>query len=149
MFKYILYLTIFNFLIILNSHANELKINSDKLEVDRNNRISIFSGNVHAYNDDIRIWSENLTIKFNDNENQIREIYAENNVKIINQGVTATGKTGTYYPEQDILNIYGNVELLENNNYVKCDELYLDIKNSTSIMKSNSSNRVEAYITNN
>tara|TARA_Y100000817_G_scaffold242160_1_gene194086 strand:- start:619 stop:1068 length:450 start_codon:yes stop_codon:yes gene_type:complete len=149
MFKYILYLTIFNLLIILNSHANELKINSDKLEVDRNNRISIFSGNVHAYNDDIRIWSENLTIKFNDNENQIREIYAENNVKIINQGVTATGKTGTYYPEQDILNIYGNVELLENNNYVKCDELYLDIKNSTSIMKSNSSNRVEAYITNN
>ena len=149
MFKYILYLTIFNLLIILNSHANELKINSDKLEVDRNNRISIFSGNVHAYNDDIRIWSENLTIKFNDNENQIREIYAENNVKIINQGVTATGKTGTYYPEQDILNIYGNVELLENNNYVKCDELYLDIKNSTSIMKSNSSKRVEAYITNN
>ena len=39
--------------------------------------------------------------------------------------------------------------IIENNNYVKCDELYLDIKNSTSIMRSNSLKRVEAYITNN
>ena len=43
----------------------------------------------------------------------------------------------------------GNVEVIEKNNYVKCDELYIDIKNSTSIMRSNSSERVEAYITNN
>ena len=37
----------------------------------------------------------------------------------------------------------------ENNNYVKCDELFLDIENSISIMRSNSQNRVEAVIENN
>ena len=42
MLKNILYLTIFNLLIIFNAHAKELKVNSDKLEVNRNNKISIF-----------------------------------------------------------------------------------------------------------
>ena len=37
----------------------------------------------------------------------------------------------------------------EKNNFVKCDELTIDISNSTSIMKSNSSERVEAFIISN
>ena len=41
------------------------------------------------------------------------------------------------------------VEVKENNNLIKCDELFLDIENSTSIMRSNSENRVEAIIINN
>ena len=45
--------------------------------------------------------------------------------------------------------MYGNVEVVENNNYVKCDELFLDIRNSMSIMKSTSTDRVEAFIINN
>ena len=45
--------------------------------------------------------------------------------------------------------MYGNVEVVESNNYVKCDELFLDIKNSKSIMRSTSSERVEAFIINN
>ncbi len=126
--------------------TDELKINSDQLEVDRNNKVSIFSGNVHAYNKDLNIWSEKLTVKFNNDENDVQELNAENKVKIVNQGITATGERGIYYPNEDILNIFGNVEVVENNNYVKCDELSLDLKNSTSIMKSSSSKRVEAYL---
>ena len=49
-----------------------------------------------------------------------------------------------YIIEKDI-NIFGNVEV-EENNYVKCDELFLDIKNSTSIMKSATSKKVEVLI---
>ena len=126
--------------------TDELKINSDQLEVDRNNKVSIFSGNVHAYNKDLNIWSEKLTVKFNNDENDVQELNAENKVKIVNQGITATGERGIYYPNEDILNLFDNVEVVENSNYVKCDELSLDLKNSTSIMKSSSSKRVEAYL---
>ena len=105
--------------------------------------------NKYQSNKDIKIWSEKLIVKFNNKENEIEQLNAENSVKIIKEEITATGDIGLYYPKSEILNLLGNVEVIENNNYVKCDELYLDIKNSTSIMKSNSSNRVEAYITNN
>ena len=148
MLKFFLYLLIFNLFVNFNAHTNELTINSDKLEVDQDNKISIFSGNVYAYNQDFQIWSEKLTVQFNNNKNEIKHINAETNVKIINKGIVATGEKSVYFPNTEILNIYGNVEVLENNNYVKCDELFLDIKNSTSIMKSNSSKRVEAFITN-
>ena len=149
MYKTSVYITIINLLLTLNSYSNELKVTSENLEVDRENRISVFSGDVYAYNKDIRIWSEKLIIKFDNTRNEIEQLNAEYSVKIIKEEITATGDIGVYYPKSEKLNLLGNVEVIEKNNYVKCDELYLDIKNSTSIMRSNSSKRVEAYITNN
>ena len=149
MFKKSFYIIIINLLLIINSYSNELKVTSENLEVDRVNRISVFLGNVYAYNKDIKIWSDKLIVKFDNEENDIEELNAENSVKIIKEEITATGDIGVYYPKSEKLNLLGNVEVIEENNYVKCDELYLDIKNSTSIMRSNSSKRVEAYIINN
>ena len=144
-----LYIIILNLLLIINSYSNELKITSENLEVDRENKISVFSGDVYAHNKDIRIWSEKLIVMFDNTENEIEQLNAENSVKIIKEEITATGDIGLYYPKSKILNLSGNVEIIENNNYIKCDKLYLDIKNSTSIMSSNSLKKVEAYITNN
>ena len=149
MYKKSFYIIIINLLLIINSYSNELKVTSENLEVDREKRISVFSGNVYAYNKDIRIWSDKLIVKFDDMENVIEQLNAEYSVKIIKEEITATGDIGVYYPKSEKLNLLGNVEVIEKNNYVKCDELYLDIKNSTSIMRSNSSKRVEAYIINN
>jgi lipopolysaccharide transport protein LptA len=146
MLRNLINLTILNLLIIFIAYANELKISSDKLEVDRENKISIFSGSVYAYNEDIKIWSEELIVKFNNNENKIQQLNAKKKVKIINQEITATGKTAIYDPNLETLQMYGNVEVTESKNFVICDELFLDIKNSTSIMTSVSSNRVEAFI---
>ena len=149
MFKKTFNIIVINLLLIINSYSNELKISSESLEVDRENKISTFVGDVYVHNKDIKIWSEKLIVMFDNTENEIEQLNAENSVKIIKEEITATGDIGLYYPKSEKLNLLGNVEVIENNNYVKCDELYLDIKNSTSIMKSNSSNRVEAYITNN
>ena len=140
---------IISLLLTINSYSNELKVTSENLEVDRENRISVFSGDVYAYNKDIRIWSEKLIVKFDNTKNEIEQLNAEYSVKIVKEEITATGDIGVYYPKSEKLNLLGNVEVIEKNNYVKCDELYLDIKNSTSIMRSSSSKRVEAYITNN
>ena len=148
MLKYLVYIAFINFFFSFGIHASELTINSNVLEVDRDNKISIFSGNVYAYNQDIKIWSEKISVKFKDNEKEIEELNAENKVKIINKGITATGKIAVYDPNKNILNMYGNVEVIENNNFVKCEELFLDLKNSISIMKSSSIKRVEAIIIN-
>ena len=149
MFKNTLNIIIINLSLIINSYSNELKITSENLEVDRENKISIFLGDVYAHNEDIKIWSEKLIVKFDNTKNEIEQLNAEYSVKIVKEEITATGDIGVYYPKSEKFNLLGNVEVIEKNNYVKCDELYLDIKNSTSIMRSNSSKRVEAYIINN
>ena len=142
-------ISVYTLIFILNVYPDELKITSNNLEVDRSNKISIFSGDVYVVNQNIKIWSEKLIVKFNNNENEIEEFNAINKVKIVKDEITATGDTGLYFPKSDVINLFGNVEVYENNNYVKCDELFLDIKNSTSIMKSTSSDRVEALINTN
>ncbi len=146
MLKDLIYIFFFNLLFIANSYSNNIKITSDNLEIDREKNISKFSGNVYAHNLDLELWADELIIKINDSKNEIEQMIAEKNVKIINQGITATGESGEYSPVLAEVVLSGNVEVFEDNNLVRCDELFLDIKNSTSIMKSNASNKVEAYI---
>ena len=146
MFKQIFCIIAINLFMIASSKSGEIIITSKNLEVDRKNKISIFSGSVYAHNQNIEIWSDQLLVNFDNNKNEIQQLNAAGNVKIIKEEITATGENGLYSIKSDVLSLYGNVEVFENNNYVKCDELYLDIKNSSSIMKSTSSERVEAYI---
>ena len=148
MLKYLSHILLFNLLLVININADQLEITSDKLEVDRIDRVSTFSGNVYAHNMDIEIWSEKLIIKFHNSESEIQQVNVADKVKIMGQDITATGEAGVYFPNEEKLNVYGNVEVIENDNYVKCDELLLGLKNSTSIMTSNSSKRVEAIIIN-
>ena len=71
-------ISVFTLIFILNVYPDELKITSNNLEVDRSNKISIFSGDVYVVNQNIKIWSEKLIVKFNNNENEIEEFNAIN-----------------------------------------------------------------------
>ena len=130
------------------SNSKEINISSDELVIDRKNNISTFSGNVYAFEKNLEIWADQLTVKFDYENNEVEEIYAEQNVKIARENIIATGNTGFYYPVNNEIKMLNDVEVIENENFVRCDELVLDITNSISIMKSKSKSRVEAIIVN-
>ena len=130
------------------SYSKEINISSDELVIDRKNNISIFSGNVYAFEKNLEIWADQLTLKFNYEKNEVEEIYAEQNVKIARENIIATGNTGFYYPANNEIKMLNDVEVIENENFVRCDELILDITNSISIMRSKTKSRVEAIIVN-
>ena len=117
--------------------------------IDRETNISTFSGNVYVDEKNMKIWADQLIVKLNYDEDEIEEIFAKNNVKIIRDNIKATSEIGYYYPLIDEIKMLENVEVTEDNNIVKCDELVIDIKNSISIMSSSSDKRVEATIINN
>ena len=147
--KLILLHTISIFLLLASiSYSKEINISSDELVIDRKNNISIFSGNVYAFEKNLEIWADQLTVKFDYEKNEVEEIYAEQNVKIARENIIATGNTGFYYPANNEIKMLNDVEVIENENFVRCDELVLDITNSISIMKSRSKSRVEAIIVN-
>ncbi len=133
---------------VSSSFADQLKIFSDKLEINRENKMSIFTGNVYAHETEFEIWAENLKVQFKlgSDKNEIETIYVNKNVKIIRENTTATSETGLYLPMEDKIVLNGNVNVIEDRNIINCDELTLDLKNSTSTMKSNSTKRVEAII---
>ena len=134
----------------LNTSASEsgITIISNKLSVEMNKRKSIFTGDVHAYNETLKVWSDEMTIKLKTEKDEIKEILANGNVKIIRlvEGSEIYGDTANYSLEEEIIIITGNVVVIENGNLVSGNELVVDLKSSSSIMRGSDSNRVEAVV---
>ena len=126
--------------------AKQIEIMSDKLEILRVENISIFSGNVHAKENDLEIWSKKLIVTSSKDQKQIKEISARDNVKILKEELTIIGDQAIYDTIKNILTVIGNVKVIQNENTILCDEIIVDLENSSSIMKSVSNKRVEALI---
>ena len=139
----------FLFILFANSaNAKQIKIISDKLEIIREEHISIFSGNVYAVEDNLEIWSEELIVTSSKDENEIKEINAHGNIKIIREELSINGDKARYDPIQKTLFVFGEVEVLQNQSTILCDKIIVDLENSSSIMSSDSNKRVEALIIN-
>ena len=139
----------FLFILFANSaNAKQIKIISDKLEIIREEHISIFSGDVYAVEDNLEIWSEELIMTSSKDENEIKEINAHGNVKIIREELSVIGDKARYDPIQNKLFVFGEVEVLQNQSTILCDKIIVDLENSSSIMSSDSNKRVEALIIN-
>ena len=97
------------FIIFLSTEtlSDDINILSDKLEIIRTDNISIFTGNVHAYEKDLEIWSEKLVITSSENEENIEEITANGDIKIIRNDVTIHGNQARYDTINNLLFVEG------------------------------------------
>ena len=145
--KYIFSITFvicaFNLII---AHSDTIKVSSEKLNVYRDDNISVFSGNVYAEDDKIKLWSDKISMFYDETEKSVYEIVAENNVKIIVNQVTAYGDFSKYQVDNEKLLLEGNVVVIEKDNKIRSDQLILDLANSTSIMTAKTNSRVTAQI---
>ena len=142
-FNIIFVICVFN---LVTAHSDTIKVTSEKLNVYRDNNISVFSGNVYAEDDKIKLWSDKISMFYDETEKSVYEIVAENNVKIIVNGVTAFGNYSKYKVDNEELLLEGDVVVVEKDNKIKSDQLILDLANSTSIMTAKSNSRVTAQI---
>ena len=131
---------------LITVSSDTIKISSEKLNVNRDNNISVFTGNVYAEDDKIRLWSDKISIFYDKNKKGVNEIVAEKNIKIIVNGVTANGDFSSYRVDNDEILLEGNVIVMEGDNKIESDQLILDLINSTSIMTSKTNSRVTAQI---
>ena len=145
--KYIFNITfiicVFN---LITVYSDTIKISSEKLNVYRDDNISVFSGNVYAEDDKIKLWSEKISMFYDATNKSVYEIVAENNVKIIVNEVTAYGDFSKYQVDNEELLLEGNVVVIEKDNKIQSDQLVLDLANSTSIMTAKINSRVTAQI---
>ena len=131
---------------LVTVHSDTIIVSSEKLNVYRDDNISVFSGNVYAEDDTIKLWSDKISMFYDETEKSVYEIVAENNVKIIVNGVTAFGNYSKYKVDNEELLLEGDVVVVEKDNKIKSDQLILDLANSTSIMTAKSNSRVTAQI---
>ena len=131
---------------LITAYSDTIKISSDKLNVYRDNNISVFSGNVYAEDDKIKLWSDKISIFYDEENKSMYEIIAEDSIKIIVNGVTAYGNFSKYQVDNEELLLEGDVVVIEKDNKIQSDQLILDLASSTSIMTAKSNSRVTAQI---
>ena len=142
-FNVVFIICIFN---LITAYSDTIKISSEKLNVYRDNNISVFSGNVYAKDDSIKLWSDKISVFYDDANKTINEIIAENDVKIIVNDLIAYGNFAKYQVDNEELLLEGDVVVIEKDNKIQSDQLILDLVNSTSIMTAKSNSRVTAQI---
>ena len=131
---------------LITAYSDTIKISSQKLNVYRDNNISVFSGNVYAEDDKIKLWSDKISIFYDEENKSMYEIIAEDSIKIIVNGVTAYGNFSKYQVDNKELLLEGDVVVIEKDNKIQSDQLILDLASSTSIMTAKSNSRVTAQI---
>lgn len=102
---------------------------------------SVALGNVIAKNQDYTVYADKM-VSFFDEDKQGKktlnrvEIYASGRpVKIVNAQATVTGKRGTYFPVENKLKMFDDVEINQNGNILKGDYAETDLKTGISSLK--------------
>ena len=146
-FLLLLFISIISFLKI--SQANEIFIESKELIITNSPLTTTFIGDVHAFDEEIKLWSDKILIIYTETDNQIDAIKSYGNTKLIRENQEILSDSMTYFVIDKKIYAVGNITLTQDGNVMKGNELTVDLVKSTSIMKSDNINKVSVKINNN
>ena len=146
--KFHLYLFIFIIPFLKISYSDEILIESEKLVITNEPLTTTFIGNVYAFDNEIKLWSDKILILYTESENQIDQIKSFGNTRLVRENQEIISENMTYFVVDKKIYAKGNITLTQDENIMKGNELNVDLVKSTSIMKSNNISKVTVKINN-
>ena len=145
------FLCIFVFLIssLKISYTDEILIESEELIITNEPLTTTFIGNVYAFDNEIKLWSDKILILYTETESQIDQIKCFGNSKLVRENQEIISENITYFAIDKKIYAKGDITLTQDENVMKGNELSVDLVKSTSIMKSSQNNKVTVKINNN
>lgn len=119
--------------------ALPIEIAADSLEVQQENQIAVFSGNVDAQQGNIRLRAERLWVHYQDGADDdaaqaISKIDAEGQVFFSSGEETAEGDEGTYDVDNGVITLTGRVVLTQGENVIRGSRVVFDLTTGQSTM---------------
>ena len=128
----------------------ETTVEADEMEVIDADNKTIFRGNVVALRDATTIKSDELVINNVDvkqadgtTKSEVDVMHAKGNVFIKTENETITSAYADIFDRKNTLEAWGNVKLLQDNNVVKGERLFVDMTSKRSVMKGGGKTRVK------
>ena len=147
--KIFLFLFIFLISLLEISYSDEIMIESEELVITNEPLTTTFVGNVYAFDNEIKLWSDKILILYTETKSQIDQIKSFGNTKLVRENQEIISENMTYFVIDKKIYAKGNITLTQDKNVMKGNELSVDLVKSTSIMKSNDNNKVTVKINNN
>ena len=129
--------------------SDEILIESEELIITNEPLTTTFIGNVYAFDDEIKLWSDKILILYKGSENQVDQIKSFGNTKLIRENQQIISENMTYFIIDKKIYAKGSITFTQDKNVMRGDELSVDLVKSTSIMKSNENNKVKVKINQN
>jgi lipopolysaccharide export system protein LptA len=134
----------------------EMVIKSNKLEVDDNRKVVIFTGDVDAKREDFVINCEKLVVFYKSlpgskepgkEKAEVDKIVATGQVRISHsQGGTATAEKAIYYQQEEKVVLTENPVVKKGNDFVEGDRITMYLKENRSVVESSGNRKVKAVI---
>ncbi|MFI3272042.1 MAG: LptA/OstA family protein [Pseudomonadota bacterium] len=117
-----------------NAETVPTEVTSERMQYDAAKQHVVFKGNVHVVRPDFQIWSDTLTLYFEDKENakkdtsgspmpmqsgEVSRIVAKDNVRMDYDGKKGTCDIATYTTADGLLVMDGNPVLSDGDNVIK------------------------------
>ena len=131
------------------SYSDEILIESEELIITNEPLTTTFIGNVYAFDDEIKLWSDKILILYTETESQIDQIKCFGNSKLVRENQAIISENITYFVIDKKIYAKGDITLTQDENVMKGNELSVDLVKSTSIMRSSQNNKVTVKINNN
>ncbi len=122
--------------------SQPIEISADSLEVEQEQQVATFAGNVDAVQGDLVLSADKLRVHYEGKDsavgiaagsgNRIRRIDAEGNVIIASPEETAEGKQGTYDVRGKLVVLEGEVVLTRGENVIRGERLVMDLVSGKS-----------------
>jgi lipopolysaccharide export system protein LptA len=121
-----------------------LTVISDKMEADNTARVVVFKGNVEA-EEDFFLCSDELRISYGDKD-EVSEIVALGNVRIFQEGKTATSEKAVYDHVERTLVLTGSPVVEQCADTVTGDRIVFYIDDDKALVEGSGGGRVRAVI---
>ena len=114
-----------------------IEITADSLEVQREQSLAIFRGDVLAVQSDLHLRAQTLVVHYQENDahdegTTISQIDASGDVFVSSPSETAQGDVGVYDVKAGIIDLTGAVVLTRGENVVKGNHLVMDLNTGYS-----------------
>lgn len=113
-----------------------IEVTSERMEALSAPRRVLFSGTVVASQGDIVMYADRMTIYFRENDNDVARIHAEGRVRIVQGERVATGDTGIFHRDEQMVVLSGNPRIIQGRDSVEGDEIIVYLQEERSIVKS-------------
>ena len=118
-----------------NAGKKAVIITSQSLTADNKNHTAIFEGSVVAKTGGITMYSDEMTVFYDNSESKIKKIHAIGNVRVLKNERALFSEEATYFEDEGKIIFTGNPKAVEGENVITGTQIIFYLKDDRAVVE--------------
>jgi lipopolysaccharide export system protein LptA len=129
------FLTVFATSAYSDSKSNPIVITADTLVADNKKNTAVFKGSVVATSEDIKMFSDEMTVFYQEEQNGIARIHATGNIHVQKEDISIFSNEATYIDAEEKIVFTGDSRIIENDNSIEGTKIIYFLKDERAVVE--------------